>query len=188
MLGDVDQLGPGTQEGGDGVGVAVVVLDRERTAWPQERDGVFDDGWDDRKAVRTCEDGHPGVACANLGRHRRGVRDVGRIADDEIDAAREVRKEFGGAHVGGVEHNAAAMGVDVAARPGQRLRIEFDGVHLGVGPQRGEGERERSRARAEVHHQRRPDARERRDAPLQQQLGLRPRGEHAGPDDDLDRA
>ena len=34
MLGDVDQLGPGAQEGGDGVGVAVVVLDRECTARP----------------------------------------------------------------------------------------------------------------------------------------------------------
>ena len=44
VLGHVDQLRPGTQEGGDGVGLGVVVLDRERTARPQQRDGAFDDG------------------------------------------------------------------------------------------------------------------------------------------------
>ena len=95
-----------------------------------------------------------GSPVRHLGRDRGGVGDVGRVAHDEVDPARELGKEIGCAHVGGVEHDAAAVRRDVAPRPGERVRVELDGVHDGVRPHGGDGQRERPRAGAQVHDQR----------------------------------
>ena len=79
----------------------------------------------------------------------------------------------------------AAAWVSALRRPDQRPGVGLDGVDAGVGTTAGDGEGERARAGAQVDDQRRRDVGDLLQAPLEEDLGLGARDEHAGPDGDL---
>jgi hypothetical protein len=114
------------------------------------------------------------------------VRDVRRVAQHQVDAAVEAGQHGGVPRVPRHDGDPPSGGGDVARQPGQRCRIGLDGVHLRVAALVGDGNGHGARSAAQVHHHRPPRTAlrggEGGEAPLDQQLGLRPRDEDAGAD------
>ena len=118
------------------------------------------------------------------------VRDVRRVADDQIDPAGEVGQS--GDEIAGdvqlVQLDRELGARDVAPGPGQRRRVPLDGVHPRARHLLGEGERDRSRTGTQIDDQRPVGAAQRPDRPLDDGLGLRPGYEDPGPDQQLEAA
>ena len=157
---------------------------REHAARTQQPGGQRDDGRDQRQPVRPGED-RLGRVVRDLGADRRSQRDVGRVADDGIDATVELGQQAG---VGDV------AGDDLDRRCRRQLRRSQ--VSAGRRPLDREDPRARHLVRdrdAPAHPNPRTDRRRSggrrrgtgRQHGVDQQFGLGPRDEHARPD--LDR-
>jgi hypothetical protein len=84
----------------------------------------------------------------------------------------------------GVPRRSAILGV--AAGPGQGGGVDLHAVHDGVGASEGQGEGEGPGAGAEIDDRGVADLGDGGQAPGEEQLGLRPGHEDAGPDDQGD--
>ena len=148
---------------------------RRRTATAaQPAPGQCDDGVDDRHPVRPAEQRVWRIMFGHFGFQRRTVGDVGRVGDDEIDAAVQLPKQSGLCHVGAQQLDGCAG--HVAPRIGQRVARVVDRDDARVGPAPGQGKRERGGPRAQVDDQR-PRRERLGRGPFQQSFGLRPRNE-----------
>jgi hypothetical protein len=128
---------------------------------------------DDVQAVRAAEHGTRRVPLGDLGRQDGAVGHVGRVAQHEVDPRLQLDEQVVPPDVRGVQHDPAAVGLDVAPGPDQCVGVGLDGVHDGVGPARRHRDGERAGAGAEVDDDGCGHVRDGGEAPLQQQLGLR---------------
>jgi hypothetical protein len=118
---------------------------------------------------------------ANLGRDGfpGGQRDVRRVGDHRVD----LPVELGQAAVDVALVQRRARAGEVAAGPHAGLRGQLDSVDRAVRALGRDGSGDGARAAAQVHDQRRLDVLQAVEHPADQDLGLRARDEHTGPDD-----
>jgi hypothetical protein len=164
------------------------MLDGDQTAGAEQSPRGALHGPDGIQSVRAAPQRGRRVVLGHLRRHRRSHRDVGRVADHEVNRTVEFAERVG--EVTRVQHDPSrgvrgALDVpgDVALGPGPRQRIGLHRVHPGPGHLLGDRERDRAGAGAEVGHDGLGHIHlaEPGDGPAGHHLGLRPGHEHAWP-------
>ena len=173
----------GGQERPEPLGVVVADLEQHGAAGPNEPGGVGEDPVNHRQPVGSPVEGEGRLPVAHLpGEARQGpARDVRRIGDDEIDAARQVRDRPEQVTLDHADPAGHAGGLDVRARPPRGRGRQLHRPHRALRPADGQRARDGARAGAEVEDERRALGAH-RGRPLHEQLGLRTRDEDAGAD------
>ena len=158
----------------------VVVLDGEPCARAQPPHRQGNHGTDHCHAVRAAEQRVVRIMFGHFGSQFDLGGYVGRVADDEINPAVEVREQAGGGHVGLHQFDVGTGGVSLRIPQRRRGVVDRDNGGPGNGPSQGHGQR--SATGAEIDDQRVRPVLHRFERPPQQRLRLRARNEHPGSD------
>jgi hypothetical protein len=146
--------GFGPEEAGEIGSLAVSELGEEPTGGAEPTVGVPGQGAVGSEAVGTAGEGEAGVVIPDFGHQERnfGVRDVGRVGDDEVEGG--VRGQVGVRAEGVLEVKRDAVEQAEVGRVGagdvEGFRGQVEGVDVGVGMRGREMEGEASGAGAEV--------------------------------------